>query len=889
MIQIGAPLAGSYDYGEVARSILIAIAASYAALDLGGRITAARGWARAAWLTGGAIAMGIGIWAMHFKGMLAFRLAVTVSYHWPTVLVSLVIAVLASAITLFVATRQKMGPVQAWAGSFAIGGGIAAMHYVGMAAMRLAAVTRFNPLLVALSVLLAILFSCIALIFTFDYREDFRGTTLSKVISAVVMGGAISVMHYTGMAAVSFMSVAAFPNLSNVVSISPLGNNGIAIVTFLVLGTAILTSSVDRQTQGEVLRLNERLEQHVVERTRQLTAANEELGREIAERQRAEDALRRSEDRLRLVLDTTPALIHSARPDGYLDYFNQRWLEYVGLSLKDMEGWGWTKTIHPEDVERIVNKWRSSLTTGDPFLQEARVRRADGEYRWMLHHKVPLRDEQGKIIKWYGSSIDIEDRKRAEMQSRVLIDAIPQQIWSAPPDGTLDYCNERWRSYAGLELEDLRGDGWQAMLHPDDRDRVLKAWRESVANATPYEQEERHRGADGRCRWFLCRGVPLRDDDGRIVRWYGTNTDIEDRKQADEELRQAEDRIRAILEFSPNWIFLKDTEGRYLLVNKEVERVFRISQEQIKGKTDSEIFPPEQAAEYRANDLKVLREGLTMEFEEISDLEDGPHTSIVHKFPLFDIHGNIYATGGVATDITERKRADEQLRRLSGELLRSQDEERRKIARDLHDSMGQDLVALATMLGQLRTSIPTAKRKSRQLLSESKALADKCIRDVRTLSYVLHPPALDKAGLADAIRDYADGFAKRSGIHIELDLSPRLGRMAQDVELALFRVVQESLTNIQRHSGSQQARIRIHRNSDLTLEISDPGHGLSASKQRRKEGSLFEFGVGIPSMQERVKLIGGRLEIEATTHGTTVRVTIPLERNEREKAAHSGG
>ena len=464
------------------------------------------------------------------------------------------------------------------------------------------------------------------------------------------------------------------------------------------------------------------------------------------------------------------------------------------------------------------------------------------------------------------------------MESRRLIDAIPQQIWSGPPDGTLDYCNDRWRSYTGLELKDLRGDGWQAILHPDDRDRVLKVWRESVANGTPYEQEERHRGADGRYRWFLCRGVPLRNDDGRIVRWYGTNTDIEDRKQADEELRQAEDRICAILEFSPNWIFLKDTEGRYLLVNREVERVFRISQGQIKGKTDSEIFPPEQAAEYRANDLKVLREGLTMEFEETADLEDGPHTSIVHKFPLFDTHGNIYATGGVATDITERKRADEQLRRLSGELLRSQDEERRKIARDLHDSMGQDLVALATMLGQLRTSIPTAKRKSRQLLSESKALADKCIRDVRTLSYVLHPPVLDEAGLGEAIRDYVDGFTKRSGIQVELEISPRVGRMARDVELALFRVAQESLTNIQRHSGSQQAKVRIDRNSNLTLEISDRGHGAFVGRGRRIKEPEFEIGVGIRSMQERVKLIGGRLDIDSSSHGTTVRVTIPFGR-----------
>ena len=182
------------------------------------------------------------------------------------------------------------------------------------------------------------------------------------------------------------------------------------------------------------------------------------------------------------------------------------------------------------------------------------------------------------------------------------------------------------------------------------------------------------------------------------------------------------------------------------------------------------------------------------------------------------------------------------------------------------------------MLGQLRGSIPSGERKSRRVLSECKAVADRCIREVRTLSYLLHPPVLDQAGLGDAIRDYVDGFTKRSGIQVELEISPRVGRMARDVELALFRVAQESLTNIQRHSGSQQAKVRIDRNSNLTLEISDRGHGAFVGRGRRIKEPEFEIGVGIRSMQERVKLIGGRLDIDSSSHGTTVRVTIPFGR-----------
>src|ERR1035438_782430 len=162
MISASATLTGSYDYGEVARSVLIAIVASYGALDLAGRVTAARGRVRFAWLSCGASAMGTGIWAMHFKGMLAFHLPVPVEYHWPTVLASLLVAVLASAVALYVASRHKMDPVEALNGSILMGAGIAGMHYIGMAAMRLPAITRYSPLLVTCSIFLAILFSLIA-------------------------------------------------------------------------------------------------------------------------------------------------------------------------------------------------------------------------------------------------------------------------------------------------------------------------------------------------------------------------------------------------------------------------------------------------------------------------------------------------------------------------------------------------------------------------------------------------------------------------------------------------------------------------------------------------------------------------------------------------------
>ena len=197
-------LIGSYNYALVALSVLIAMFASYAALDLAGRVTASGGWTRAVWLLGGAGAMGTGIWSMHYIGMLAFILPISVAYHWPTVLLSWFAAIFASVVALYVVSRQRMGASRAVAGSLLMGGGIASMHYIGMAAMRSAAICRFNSILVMLSVVFAVSISLVALWITFHFRNEKTGIGPEKLAGAIVMGAAIPVMHYTGMAAASF-------------------------------------------------------------------------------------------------------------------------------------------------------------------------------------------------------------------------------------------------------------------------------------------------------------------------------------------------------------------------------------------------------------------------------------------------------------------------------------------------------------------------------------------------------------------------------------------------------------------------------------------------------------------------------------------------------------
>jgi PAS domain S-box-containing protein len=389
-------MTSSYDYRLVTLSVVMAVCAAYAALDLAGRTTASAGRVRLAWLAGGAAAMGLGIWSMHYIGMLAFLLPVPVFYDWPTVLASLFVAIFASGVALFVVSRSRMDWGHALAGSAIMGSGIATMHYIGMAAMRLPAMCHYDPLLVVLSVLLAIAMSLAALWLSFHLREDAKTTRLEKCASAGAMGAAIAAMHYTGMAAARFTPSTMAPDLSHAVQVSPLGIAGISSVTLLVLGLVSISSLVDRRFSAKSTALEE----------------SELLQREL---KKVVDELRKSEDRLRVLIETIPALAWTSLSDGSNDFVNRRWLEYTGVSLEQMRG-AWTTTpFHPEDIDEHLGKWRSALATGETFENEARVRRAaDGEYRWFLIRGLPLLDERGNIVKWYGTMTDIEDRKRAE-------------------------------------------------------------------------------------------------------------------------------------------------------------------------------------------------------------------------------------------------------------------------------------------------------------------------------------------------------------------------------------------------------------------------------------------------------------------------------------------
>jgi PAS domain S-box-containing protein len=344
-----------------------------------------------------------------------------------------------------------------------------------------------------------------------------------------------------------------------------------------------------------------------------------------------------------------------------------------------------------------------------------------------------------------------------------------------------------------------------------------------------------------------------------------------------EQIRRAKEEWELTFDTVPDPILLLDEQFCIKHANKATGALLGLEPAQLLGKRCYEVL--HKLAEPHP-DCPYQRLFTTRK-EERSDIAEARlgRTFETAASPFFDASGTMRGCVHVLRDITERKRAEESLRQLSTHLLRAQDDERRRIARELHDSIGQELAALDLNLGWIKQSVDDIDPRTRGVLAESLELVKRCSQEIRDFSYLLHPPLLDEYGLASAVRWYAEGFARRTGIQVALDLPDDLRRLPLDVETALFRIVQECLTNVHRHAGSSTVRIRIAQESNrLCLEVADKGHGMPLSGPN---GNAFRPGVGVSGMQERMREQGGTLEIESNSRGTTVRASLSVE----EKAA----
>ena len=394
-----------------------------------------------------------------------------------------------------------------------------------------------------------------------------------------------------------------------------------------------------------------------------------------------------AEETLRVIVDATPALIHTGRPDGHLDYFNKGWLDLLGCSLDEVCGWRWTNFIHPDDVAGMVQKWHAALANGEPFEAETRVRRADGEYRLFLHRKVPMHDDEGRVVKWFGSSIDIDDRERAEEVSRQrekdlqeLIDAVPQHILVAAPDGRPLFVNK-----AALEYYGVTSDEWAAtslaecreqVVHPHDKEWVGPAYWNGIATGKLFTLEFRRRRSDGEYRWFLFRANPHRDGSGQINRWYMTQTDIEDLKRTEDALRRSEAYLTEAQRLSHTGSFVYDPATKTTRYwSDEIFRIFQVNPD--RGippyEETRQLVHPDDLARTSETILNGFREKADFEVDHRILLDDGS-VKHLHELwhPVLNKNGEVLQYIGTVADVTQRVQAEEELRRREAYLAQAQ-------------------------------------------------------------------------------------------------------------------------------------------------------------------------------------------------------------------------
>src|SRR6202008_4781849 len=277
------------------------------------------------------------------------------------------------------------------------------------------------------------------------------------------------------------------------------------------------------------------------------------------------------------LVDAVPGLGWTALPDGRAEFINQRWCAYTGLTKEQALDWGWREAIHPDDRAALTEYWKCCLATGSPVNTEARMRRHDGAYRWFLFSANPVRDPAGKISRWFGTNIDIEDRRRneealraSELSWRQIVDNIPGLVATMGPLGEVEFHNQQILDYFGITKEELKNWSLAGAVHPDDLPHVIETRARSIETGGFYSVEHRCRRADGAYRWFQVCGQPVRNEEGVITAWYLLLTDIEDRKKAEEALRSSERNLTMILNTIPTFIHVLGADGAILYVNQAV-------------------------------------------------------------------------------------------------------------------------------------------------------------------------------------------------------------------------------------------------------------------------------------------------------------------------------
>jgi PAS domain S-box-containing protein len=753
-----------------------------------------------------------------------------------------------------------------------------------------------------------------------------------------------------------------------------------------------------------------------------------------------------AEEKIRLIINTVPGLLWTARPDGWVDFLNQRWLDYTGMTLDQGLGWAWQPGYHPDDLGDVLSKWRAAVAERKPLEVEARLRRFDGEYRWFLKRAFPLFDNDGHVLGWYGGNIDIHGLKQAEAALRrietylsegqrlsrtgswawsvktkenlfwsreqysifgfdpdtesgrygsarerihpvdlrafdekldraiqeqndfeidfriilsggvvkyvhnlghpvlnnsgelveyigttmdvteqvnartaleealskikkseatlqTIIDTIPALAWSLGADGSADFVNLRWRNYTGLSTEQARGSGWQEAIHPEDIGWLSEQRRIAMSSGKPFELEARMRRYDGQYRWFINRGDPLFDEQGRILKWYGTNTDIDDRKRAEEALRRSENYLAEAQRLSHTGSWARNSAtGETGYWSEECRRLMGYEPHDAPPSFETylqRVHPDDQArvreiveTDGRENvdyqvDYRLIHPG-----GEIRDIHTIGH-------PVFSPSGALVEFVGTVMDVTERKRAEEALRRAQAELTHiTRISTMGELSASIAHEVNQPLAAVVNNANACMSLMPDGApdlAEVREALAEIIEDADRASEVIARVRQLAKRAPVEKSLLAlgDVVKDVlalARHESAARGITIRTDLPGGLPSISGDrvqLQQVLLNLVingmdamntvdvSKRVLTICGHLETKEGRL------DILVSVQDAGTGFKPEEVGRLFDAFYTtkpqgMGMGLAISRSIIEAHGGRLWAKANQGpGATFLFSLP--------------
>nr|WP_269816526.1 PAS domain-containing protein [Caulobacter hibisci] len=632
----------------------------------------------------------------------------------------------------------------------------------------------------------------------------------------------------------------------------------------------------------------------------------------------SEAALRESERSLSLTISTIPAMVWSTKPDGMLDSWNQPFLDFAGVAFEEIEGDGFYRLFHPDDVEPLRSTWNEVVGSKRPKETEGRMRGRDGEYRWFAFRQSPLLDNDGNVLKWYGIVVDIEDRKRAEEALRAseaalrgqqrrlehIINAVPGLVWSADPDGAITFLSQQYLDYIGLDVDRALAGAWRDAIHPQDADGLFAAWANAFAQGHANEHEARLRRADGRYRWMLFRASPSFDDAGRLAEWFGVNIDIEDRKVAQDTvraseaaLRDSERELQQIISSIPGLTWSSDAKGATRFWSQQYLDYAGAQLEDVLGFKFANYIHPDDRDHILEMWTEIIVAGTPGEAELRLRRADGEYRwFLIRACPFFDEAGNLTQWFGVNVDIENRKRAEADLRQSQNDLAHvTRMTTIGELAVSIAHEVNQPLMAVVTNAGAClrwldgaQTDIAMARQAAERIVRDGHRAGD-IITSLRNLARK-SPPRMERVWLDQVIQvvlDLLQNEFQRQGVVAKAQFEARTiaiqgdSTQLQQVVLNLIMNAVEAMSGAE--AGSRRLVVRAEtRGGEAIVSVTDTGPGIGADDPDRLFEAFFStkaqgIGMGLSICRSIIEAHDGRIwAANNVTRGSLFSFTLPL-------------